>query len=233
MHLCLSRAQSELSVADGCSAVSCAGNHPDLCRTYPEDPSITGVSPDGVFPEKVENHFNRLEAAGIPSRFKMGSDGQFRVARMPLLDGAESYTINGKIAVQKRLGHVPYLDAGTLLMFHYPTTWNHFLTDHSITFRVTPISPMETEVQTTWLVNKDAVEGVDYDLEELTHVWNMTNDQDRSIVEENAFGIRSPAYEPGPYSVDHEGGVMQFVEWYSNFMIERLQGDKARLSAVA
>jgi glycine betaine catabolism A len=26
---------------------------------------------------------------------------------------------------------------------------------------------------------------------------------------------------------------MQFVEWYSNFMIERLQGDKARLSAVA
>ena len=54
-----------------------------------------------------------------------------------------------------------------------------------------------------------------------------------SIVEENAFGIRSPAYEPGPYSVDHEGGVMQFVEWYSNFMIERLQGDKARLSAVA
>ena len=80
---------------------------------------------------------------------------------------------------------------------------------------------------------KDAVEGVDYDLEELTHVWNMTNDQDRSIVEENAFCIRSPAYEPGPYSVDHEGGVMQFVEWYSNFMMGRLQGDKARLSVVA
>jgi len=99
--------------------------------------------------------------------------------------------------------------------------------------RVLPISAEETAVTTTWLVHKDAVEGVDYNLEELTHVWNMTNDQDRSIVEENAFGIRSPAYEPGPYSLEHEGGVMQFVEWYADFMTQRLEGEKAPLSVVA
>ena len=207
----------------------CTGNHPDLCRTYPEDPSITGVSPDGTFPEKVENHFNRLEAAGAPSRFKMGENGQFRVARMPLLDGAESYTVNGKIAVQKRLGQVPFLDAGTLLMFHYPTTWNHFLTDHSITFRVTPISPMETEVQTTWLVNKDAVEGVDYDLKNLTTVWEHTNDEDRRVVEHNQQRICSPAYEPGPYSPQHEDGVIQFVNWY----LGRARSGQSDLSVAA
>ena len=61
-------------------------------------------------------------------------------------------------------------------------------------------APTETAVTTKWLVHKDAVEGVDYDLDELTHVWTETNDQDRRIVEENAFGIHSPAYEPGPYS---------------------------------
>ncbi len=196
----------------------CAGSHPDLCLTYPEDPSITGVSPDGTFPEKVETHFNRLEAAGAPSRFRVGGDGQYRVARMPLLDGAQSYTVNGKIAVQKRLGHVPVLDAGALLLFHYPTTWNHFLTDHSITFRVTPIGPQETEVQTTWLVHKDAVEGVDYDLENLTRVWEHTNDEDRRVVEDNQQGINSPAYEPGPYSATHEDGVLQFVSWYLDRM---------------
>ncbi|SDI57833.1 aromatic ring-hydroxylating oxygenase subunit alpha [Alloyangia pacifica] len=196
----------------------CAGNHPDLCLTYPEDPSITGVSPDGTFPEKVESHFNRLEAAGAPSRFKVGGDGQYRVARMPLLDGAQSYTVSGKIAVQKRLGHVPVLDAGALLLFHYPTTWNHFLTDHSITFRVTPIGPQETEVQTTWLVHKDAVEGVDYDLENLIRVWEHTNDEDRRVVEDNQQGINSPAYEPGPYSATHEDGVLQFVSWYLDRM---------------
>ncbi|MDR8017946.1 SRPBCC family protein, partial [Ectopseudomonas guguanensis] len=77
------------------------------------------------------------------------------------------------------------------------------------------------------------VEGVDYTIDELTHVWTETNDQDRQIVEENAFGIRPPAYEPGPYSAEHEGGVMQFVEWYSNFMLDRLQGGATQLSRVA
>ncbi|MGB0658953.1 MAG: aromatic ring-hydroxylating oxygenase subunit alpha [Mangrovicoccus sp.] len=192
----------------------CAGNHPDLCRTYPEDPSVTGVSPGGVFPDKVEAHFERLEAAGAPSRFHMAEAGQYRIARMPLLEGAESYTTSGKIAVQKRLGQVPFLDAGALLMFHYPTTWNHFLTDHSITFRVTPIGPQETEVTTTWLVHKDAVEGVDYDLDNLIKVWTNTNDEDRRVVEDNQAGINTPAYEPGPYSPKHEDGVMQFVDWY-------------------
>ncbi|WP_339107948.1 aromatic ring-hydroxylating dioxygenase subunit alpha [Thioclava sp. GXIMD4216] len=200
----------------------CAGNHPDLCRTYPEDPSITGVSADGTFPEKVENHFNRLEGMGAPSRFKMADNGEYRVARMPLLDGAESYTMNGKIAVKKRLGRVPVLDAGTLLLFNYPTTWNHFLSDHSITFRVTPISPTETEVTTTWLVNKDAVEGQDYDLKNLTTVWEHTNDEDRRVVEDNQQGINSPAYEPGPYSPTHEDGVIQFVNWYCDTMTSRV-----------
>ncbi len=41
-----------------------------------------------------------------------------------------------------------------------------------------PLSATETMVTTKWLVHKDAVEGVDYDLEDLTHVWNETNDQD-------------------------------------------------------
>jgi glycine betaine catabolism A len=45
-------------------------------------------------------------------------------------------------------------------------------------------------------------------------VWNATNEQDRRIVEENQRGICSPVFEPGPYSPVHEGGVMQFVEWY-------------------
>lgn len=192
----------------------CAGNHPDLCRTYPEDPSITGVSPDGTFPDVVEGHFQRMEKAGVPSRFQMDKNGQYRVARMPLLEGAKSYTASGDVAVQKQLGSIPFTDAGALLMFNYPTTWNHFLADHSLTFQVTPIGPKQTAVTTTWLVHKDAVEGVDYDLDILKRVWTNTNDEDRRVVEDNQKGIDSPAYEPGPYSMTHEDGVLQFVNWY-------------------
>ena len=163
----------------------------------------------------------------------MDQSGQFRAARMPLLRDAVSYTISGRKAVQMRLSDSVNMDRiGTLLLFHYPTTWNHVLSDHAVTFRVLPISATETAVTTKWLVHKDAVEGIDYRLEELTHVWTETNDQDRQIVEENARGIASPAYQPGPYSEVHEGGVAQFVEWYSDFMVERLTG-RPRLRSVA
>ncbi|NDV51401.1 hypothetical protein G0Q01_12130 [Yangia sp. PrR007] len=138
-------------------------------------------------------------------------------AHMPLLEGTQSYTVNGKIAVQKPLGHVPVLDAGALLLFQ-STTWNHLLTDHSITFRVTPVGAQETEVQTTWLVHKVAVEGVDYDLDTLTRVWEHSNDEDRRVVEDNQQGINSPAYEPGPHSATHEDGVLQFVSWNLDWM---------------
>jgi Rieske 2Fe-2S family protein len=119
---------------------------------------------------------------------------------------------------------VPFDNAGSCLFFHYPNTWNHFLSDQVLTFRVLPISPMETEVTTTWLVHKDAQEGVDYDLKRLTEVWVHTNDEDRQIVEENQIGIKSPAYEPGPYSPAQESGVIQFVDWYSRTLENGLMG---------
>ena len=124
--------------------------------------------------------------------------------------------MTGKPAVSRRLSEAVSIPRiGSLMLFHFPTTWNHILTDHAVTFRVLPIGPDETAVTTKWLVHKDAVEGVDYDFDRLTEVWTETNLQDRRIVEENARGVRSPAYEPGPYSAVHEGGVMQFVDWYA------------------
>ena len=213
----------------------CAGNHPELCKTYPEAPNATGVDGAADDPEIVE-HWNKCESIGLPSTFQMDGDGQYRTIRVPLLRDAVSYTMSGRKAVQMRLSDNINMDRiGSLLLFHYPTTWNHVLSDHAITFRVLPISATETAVTTKWLVHKDAVEGIDYRLDDLTHVWTETNDQDRRIVEENAVGIASPAYQPGPYSPVHEGGVLQFVDWYSRFMEERLAatGPQVKLSVVA
>ncbi|WP_413062496.1 aromatic ring-hydroxylating oxygenase subunit alpha (plasmid) [Sphingomonas carotinifaciens] len=202
----------------------CAGSHPELCKTYSESPNVTGVSGGGEDPEMAE-HWSRCEAVGLPAKFQIHDSGQFRAIRAPLLRDAESYTMSGKRAVARPLSDAVQAERiGALMLFNYPTTWNHVLIDHAVTFRVMPIGPNETAVTTKWLVHKDAVEGVDYNLDELTHVWMQTNDQDRRIVEENAFGIRSPAYEPGPYSQLHEGGVIQFVDWYARFVESRLGG---------
>ena len=201
----------------------CGGTHPALSRSFPLDPAVAGVSADGAAPPQLQAHFDKCEAAGAPSRFRMGGfAGQYRLARMPLLEKALSYTMDLQPASRRPLGRVTLPDAGTLLKFHYPSTWNHFLPDISLTFRVTPIGPQETEVTTCWLVDRDAVEGVDYDLKRLTEVWVATNDEDREIVEGNQQGINSPAYEPGPYSPIMEDGVEQFVDWYVQTMQSRL-----------
>ena len=154
--------------------------------------------------------------------------------RVPLVGDAVSYTLSGKPAVHRQLSDdAPDGHFGALLLYHYPTTWNHVLGDHAITFRVTPLSAPETEVTTKWLVHRDAVEGVDFRLDNLIHVWMETNDQDRRVVEDNAQGIASPAYEPGPYSTVHEGGVIQFVDWYASFIDQALTRDDAVLVSVA
>ncbi|MDD9720539.1 aromatic ring-hydroxylating dioxygenase subunit alpha [Sulfitobacter sp. PR48] len=199
----------------------CGGNHPGLCRSFTDDPTVTGIE-EGETPPHLQAHFDRLEDQGYPSQFRMAEDMQYRLARMPLLPGAKSFTMDLKPAVTKFLGRVRDDTAGTLLKYHYPTTWNHFLPDHSIVFRVTPLTATTTQVTTKWLVHKDAVEGVDYDLQRLTEVWIATNDEDRRVVEDNQRGINSPAYEPGPYSPIHETGVIGFVDWYCNTMSRRL-----------
>ncbi|MBB4094126.1 aromatic ring-hydroxylating dioxygenase subunit alpha [Ochrobactrum pecoris] len=212
----------------------CAANHPELCRTYPEAPSATGVQ--GVMEDpEINQLWKNCASVGLPAEFNMSEDGRYRITRIPLLRDAVSYTMSGKAAVKKPLSDqvAGNTNIGAMLLFNYPSTWNHLMADHAISFRVLPISAEETLVTTKWLVHKDAVEGVDYDLDELAHVWIQTNDQDRQIVEENAVGIRSPAYQPGPYSVEHEGGVMQFLEWYTNTITPRLRGETAKLSRVA
>jgi Rieske 2Fe-2S family protein len=198
----------------------CLSNHPSLIRTFPEDPRVSFLG-DGETPGYIEEHFVKCEAVGLAARFKVPEDGQYRLSRMPLLPGAKSFTMDGNLAVPNKR-HVEWDEAGVCNKFHYPSTWAYFLPDHCMTFRVTPISPTETELVTCWLVHKDAQEGVDYDLKHLTEVWEATNDEDRRVVEENQIGVSSPAFTAGPYSPVHELSVDAFVEWYCNKLKDRL-----------
>ena len=205
----------------------CAGNHPALCRTFPEDARMIGNGAGGLANE-LDRHVARCEAVGAPSAYEIAPDGFWRFVRTPLLEGSESYTMDGKAAVAVPNSSIPFKDSGALLKFLYPATWNHFLSDHAIVFRVTPISALETEVTTKWLVHKDAVEGVDYDIERLTEVWVATNAEDQKVVEDNQRGILSPGYRPGPYSLDHEAGVIQFCDWYADTLLRTAPESRLR-----
>ena len=93
------------------------------------------------------------------------------------------------------------------------------LSDHIVTFAVFPLSVDRTLVRTKWLVAADAVEGVDYNLDDLTKVWTQTNAQDQSLAEGAYRGICSGGYMPGPLA-DEEYLVKQFLSWYSDQLTE-------------
>ncbi|MCV2868900.1 aromatic ring-hydroxylating dioxygenase subunit alpha [Defluviimonas sp. WL0002] len=222
----IEKANWKLVLENNRECYHCGGNHPALCVTFPDDPNMVGAD-DSTSSNIGKAHVERCEAAGLPSKYVIDPSEQWRFVRIPFLGEGVSYTMDGKAAVSKRVGTVPFDNAGSCLYFHYPNTWNHFLSDQVLTFRVMPLGPEETEVTTTWMVHKDAVEGVDYDLKRLTEVWIATNDEDRRIVEENQKGINTPAYVPGPYSQVEESGVNQFVDWYCRTLQNRLVGRTA------
>ena len=96
------------------------------------------------------------------------------------------------------MGRIKNPDLGSMRILHLPHSWNHCMGDHMIVFTVWPISAQETMVTTKWLVHKDAVEGVDYDVARLREVWDATNDQDRRLAERTSAASIPPPISRGP-----------------------------------
>ena len=146
----------------------------------------------------------------------------FRIQREPLDLAGESYTPDGTAACKRLLADFPTARLGRLSMHIQPNSWFHFMADHAITFSTIPLGPDRTLVRTTWLVHADAVEGIDYDLDTMTKVWQATNDQDAVLVARAHRGISSPAYQPGPYGPTEEQ-VEAFVNWYVTRLTAHLE----------
>ena len=199
----------------------CRTHHPELCVSFSSEPLHSGGgSSSGV--ARLQTFVDDCENRGVSAAFRAASDWQYRIMRMSFDADAESMTFDGRAAVAKRFSGLPNGNVGDVLWYHYPSTWNHFVADHAVTFRVRPITSTDTELTTTWLVPEGSVEGRDYDLAALTHVWMATNSQDTALVERTQLGVASPAYQPGPYAPIEEEGVIQFGEWYRH----RLQANQ-------
>jgi Rieske 2Fe-2S family protein len=85
--------------------------------------------------------------------------------------------------------------------------------DHGVAYRFIPRGVLETEMEVLWLVDRDAREGVDYDVDALTWLWDVTSLADKRIIERNQAGVLSRFFEPGPFSL-MEPGARQYVDRY-------------------
>lgn len=219
------KANWKLVIENNRECYHCAGSHPELLNTLLEWDDTN----DPRAPQEFIDYCNRLaaewDAENIPHEHKSFGPGlRNRIVRMPLKEGTQVMTIDGKEGCSKLLGRIKNRHLGSMRILHLPNSWNHMQSDHFIVFRVLPISAQESMVTTKWFVHKDAVEGVDYDPERLRKVWDATNDQDRVLGEENQLGINSVGYQPGPYSETYEFGIINFMDWYTDTVQKNLKG---------
>jgi Rieske 2Fe-2S family protein len=103
-------------------------------------------------------------------------------------------------------GGFSYVDIGPCSFFlAYP--------DYGVMYLFIPRGVRKTDMEVVWLVNGEAREGVDYDLEKLTWMWDVTSIADKRIIEHNQKGVSSRFYRPGPYT-GIELLSKRFADWY-------------------
>ncbi|CAN5460582.1 aromatic ring-hydroxylating dioxygenase subunit alpha [soil metagenome] len=187
----------------------CPGAHPELSVTFP-----IGASAHFDYGEDrhAEAFYARMQALGLPSEEVDG--GWWQAVRFPLNEGCVSMTMDGQRSVDKLMCPIGDGDIGSLRWALEPNCFCHATGDFVFIFTCMPTGPHETVVTAKWLVRGDAVEGVDYDLDRLTALWDRTNLQDRTLAENNQRGVNSLGYTPGPYSPDAEALLVRFVDWY-------------------
>ena len=133
--------------------------------------------------------------------------------RTPLVEGYVSESMDGS-QVAPLMGDYTDADVGTLRMRTMPNMWLHASCDHAVTTRLLPAGPQCTKVRVTWLVDEEAVEGRDYELDRLMPFWQLTSEQDWELCERVQRGVSSSRYVPGPLSKYKEYNVDAFIRWY-------------------
>lgn len=187
----------------------CALSHPELAQSFP-----VGASAHFDYGEdrRQEDFAARMARAGLSVGPIEGD--WWQAMRFILNDGFKSMTMDGDFGVKKLMCDIEGGDIGSLRWSIEPHGFAHATADQVLMFQAMPLAPRQSVVTAKWLVHKDAVEGVDYSLDNLTDLWTRTNLQDRDLVENNQAGVNSPGYRPGPYSPDAEALAIRFVDWY-------------------
>jgi Rieske 2Fe-2S family protein len=195
----------------------CRPSHPEYCSTMGHVTYDGDGTEEGM--EKYRVMYNRwLEKAKAQGR-KVGyfeppcPDQSLRVSRQVIKDNAVSTTQDGGPACKKLLGDLTDYDGGDAFFAFGENLYLLVSDDYVALLRFTPLDTLESDVTITYLVHKDAEEGVDYEPDRVAWLWEVTTEQDAKIIIDNQKGVLSDRYRPGPYS-KLEGNCETFIRHY-------------------
>lgn len=147
----------------------------------------------------------------------------FAMHRKPIGSGRVTLSDDGQ-SVSRLMGGRSQYDGGETGFRIGRLSFLSAPNDYLAMFQMIPRSATETDVVITWLVDEDAPADVDAD--KIAWMWDVTTVQDKKITEDNADGIASRAYRPGPYT-PLESQTAFFVETYLAEMRTLITGEAA------
>ena len=221
------RCNWKLVVENFIECYHCAPSHPEYCSVHPQDQLLALGAGPGSGPQEAMDKYQpildewteKTLAMGHPvPEFERGENSiDFaEFSRVPINDrNFASETRDGKPACNRLMGKFKQCDYGETAFAFNPIGYIMAFNDFALMVRFTPRDAVNTDVQFSWLVHRDAEENVDYDPDNLAWVWDATTRQDKRITEDNNAGISSSRYQPGPYSTQ-ETKVAGFIRWYLN-----------------
>jgi phenylpropionate dioxygenase-like ring-hydroxylating dioxygenase large terminal subunit len=169
--------------------------------------------------ERASTHMHeKMEACGIKdiyidhidSAARPGEIG-FGFSRTAMFSKYKTGSKGGQ-PVAPLLGNITGYDGGQADFSFGPFSFLLAYNDHVVCYVFTPVDHNSSNCEIYWLVRGDAVEGKDYDVDELTWLWDVTTKADKEIVVNNSKGVHSKYYEPGPFS-GMEDAEQVYVEW--------------------
>ena len=171
----------------------CLANHPEFCATVPVD--------------KIHVHRRQRSTRLIQAPNLTFSKYALRLE-------AKTQSITGA-PVSIPLGE---LTEGEEVPMHalnfYPAHAFAFGMDYGMAYSLHPMSPTDSLLTVHWYVNDKAMEGRDYEVDNLIAFWDATHRQDIGLCAINQQGVNSRRYRPGPYSPSEEDEIDHFLDFY-------------------
>jgi Rieske 2Fe-2S family protein len=202
----------KLSIENYQECYHCATAHPDYARMHT-------LMLDRKKRERVQGSMlEKMEACGlrdiyidhIDTAARPGEIG-YGYSRTALFDGYLTGSREGK-PVAPLLGEFKDYDGGASDFSFGAFSFLLAYSDHVVAYVFTPTDHLNSKCDIYWLVRNDAEEGKDYDVDELTWLWDVTTEADKTIIVNNWKGVSSRYYQPGPFS-DMERAERVYIEW--------------------
>ena len=202
----------KLAVENYNECYHCIPSHKEFSRTH-----LMGTN-DEVFKLKKSEYQqlneNNPKYAQFNCYYDNAEPGQegYQYDRNPLNPGIFSGTVTGEAAAPL-LGKLTEYDHGASELMIGPLMFFLIYDDHIVGYRFTPISVDNCVCDIFWMVRDDAIENIDFNINNLIWLWDTTTVADKTIIINNQKGVNSKFYSPGRLSL-MENFQKEFLDWY-------------------